>query len=118
MKLHFGLILLCAVALGAIASGTVINRHHRSGAPAIAPEQVFQVKGQVRAFDLADRTIHIAHEDIPGFMPAMEMPFAVKDPRLLRGLAVGDEVRFRLVITKDDSWLTEIKKVSGNTGIV
>ena len=118
MKLHFGLILLCAVALAAIATGAIICHHRPTGPPTLAPAQCFQVKGQVRALDLADKTVHIAHEDVPGFMPAMEMPFAVKDPTLLKGLAVGDEVTFRLVVTKDDSWLADIKKVSGGPGIV
>ena len=42
----------------------------------------------------AQRTITIAHEDIPGFMPAMTMDFVVleKDAPLLARVSPGDEV--------------------------
>jgi Cu/Ag efflux protein CusF len=46
--------------------------------------RMYAVRGFVRsAPNLADRTITIEHEDIPGFMPAMTMPFAFRDPKQL-----------------------------------
>ena len=32
----------------------------------------------------------VKHEDIPGFMPAMTMPYAVNDAALLKDRAAGD----------------------------
>ncbi len=57
----------------------------------------YEVDGTVRRVDREARTITIAHEDVPGYMPAMTMPFSVDDARLMDGLAEGDRVRFRFV---------------------
>lgn len=40
--------------------------------------------------------VMLAHEDIPGLMPAMTMNFDVTDPALLSAIAAGDRVRFGL----------------------
>ena len=111
MKIEFAVLALAAVTLGAIATGTMLV-HSRQSAPVAPTERLFQVKGQVQDVDAPAKTIRIAHEDIPGFMPAMEMPFAVKDASLLNGLKSGDQIQFRLVVTKDDSWITAIQKLA------
>lgn len=49
-------------------------------------------RGTIRAIADDRRSVTIAHEDIPGFMPAMTMPFSVDDPAMLQSLAVGDAV--------------------------
>ncbi len=46
-------------------------------------------------------------------MPAMEMPFILKDCTLATGLVPGDAVEFQLVVTKDDSWISHITKIEG-----
>lgn len=109
MKVHTILLGLCALTLAAVIGATAISRHQDTSAPTKDANQIFQVKGQVRGFE-TDGTIRIAHEDIPGFMPAMEMPFAVKDPAVLRGLTAGDRVSFELMVTKEDSWISQIQK--------
>ena len=54
------------------------------------PEQMFNVRGVIRA-PYADGEIAIQHEEIPGYMPAMTMPFRV-DPAEVRDLSPGDRV--------------------------
>lgn len=83
---------------------------------AIAPEpstnrQVFRVKGIVRSVDLSRRQVEIKHEEIPGYMPAMTMPFDVKDTNQLGGLKPGQTVSFRLIVTDTDGWIDEIQKL-------
>jgi len=59
----------------------------------------------------ADRTeITIKHGDIKGFMPAMTMPFPIKNPALLDGLAAGDLVKATLVVTDEESFLSTLQK--------
>ena len=53
----------------------------------------------------------VKHEDVVGFMAAMTMPFAVKEPRLLDGIAVGDLIQATLMVTDQEAWLTDIRKV-------
>jgi protein SCO1 len=73
--------------------------------------QVYQVKGIVREVLADQKKVRIAHEEIPGYMAAMTMPFDVKDAKELEGLATGDEVTFRMIVTKDDGWIDQLKKV-------
>jgi protein SCO1/2 len=49
-------------------------------------ERVFQVKGIIKALRPRQKEIEIKHESIPGYMPAMTMPFDVKDINELAGL--------------------------------
>ena len=63
--------------------------------------RTFQVTGIVTA-PMAERRVMVAHDDIPGYMPAMTMPFAVAADET-PSLAAGDRVRFTLRVTADGS---------------
>ena len=99
-----------------LAAMCVVVSCRRSGQLAEpAPRQeVYEVKGVVREVNPAENSLTIEHENIPGFMPAMTMSFAVKDPTLLREVAVGDRVKFRLAVTVTDSWIAGIAKIPGS----
>jgi protein SCO1 len=56
------------------------------------------------------RDVTVKHDDIPGFMPAMTMPYVVRPPSQLDGLAKGDLVRSTLVLDGSEIYLTELKK--------
>ena len=71
----------------------------------------YELRGQVLSVHPERREIVIRHEDIPGFMPAMTMPFSVKDEALLEGRVPGDRVEGTLVVTEDNAWLERIVKV-------
>jgi protein SCO1/2 len=75
------------------------------------------LKGRVVEVDRAGRKVTIAHEDIPGFMPAMTMPFVVleKDSALLREVAPGDEVTATLVAPDSRYWLEDLVVVKKGT---
>ena len=57
------------------------------------------------AVDKTDRTATIAHEDIPGYMPAMTMPFKIKNDADLEMVKPGDQVTGTLVIDDLSSWV-------------
>jgi len=82
-----------------------------------AAGQRYPLKGKVVEVDLANRKVTIAHEDIPGFMPAMTMPFVVleKDAALLRGVEPGDEITATLVAPDSRYWLEELVVVKKGT---
>jgi Cu/Ag efflux protein CusF len=74
-----------------------------------AEERVsYEVRGKVVRVEAARRSVTIAHEEIPGFMEAMTMPFDVRDPALLVGLSSGEEVRFELVVQGTHAWIVKI----------
>ncbi len=93
------------------------SRHYHATKAAMAPVQTFQVQGQIRQVELVEKTIRIAHEEIPNYMPAMTMPFTVKDAGLLDGLSAGDAVQFELSVTSGDSWISRIEKIAPETAV-
>jgi len=70
----------------------------------------YPLKGRVVAVDPAERKITVAHEEIPGFMPAMTMPFVVleKDAVLLPNVAPGDEITASLVVPDSRYWIEDL----------
>src|SRR5919106_4865792 len=75
-----------------------------------ADQRTYKLQGQVLSLD-APRKLTIKHEEIKGFMPAMTMPYDVKDEKLLTGLAAGDLINATLVVVSNDAYLTTIRKV-------
>jgi protein SCO1/2 len=69
----------------------------------------FNVKGVVQEVQDEGRTVVIEHEEMPGYMAAMTMPFRVKDPTQSEGLAPGDEIQFTYKVAELSSWIEAIK---------
>lgn len=112
MKAKWIVLGFCLFALAAISTGFFIA-HQKTPHPPADSRQVFQVNGVVQRFEDNGKTVVIAHDDIPDFMPAMTMPFTVKDATQLKEIHPGDAVQFELVVTKEDSWISEIQKRPG-----
>src|SRR6266404_9850901 len=70
-----------------------------------ANEKRYPLKGKVVAVDKTDRTATISHEDIPGYMPGMTMPFKIKNDADLEMLKSGDQVTGTLVVDDLSSWV-------------
>jgi len=107
--------LLATVGLAALVAGSC-GRSPRTGEPqagAEAPgtQQVFQVKGVIKGIMPREKQIQIQHEEIPGFMPAMTMPFDVKDTNELAGLTPGQADSFRLLVEDTEAWIDQIRKL-------
>lgn len=75
-----------------------------------AGRQSFTVRGVIRELPADGRSAVIRHEAIPGYMAAMTMPFAVRQPSELAGLAAGDEVTFRLQVNEEESWIDRVHR--------
>ena len=67
-------------------------------------------EGVVRALLPEIQVVVLTHGEIPGYMPPMTMGFRTGDPALLRGLEVGDVVRFTLGGAPPNVVLTEVVK--------
>src|SRR5882724_3270372 len=110
------------VVLGGLILMTACGKPDKTNSPGSvvaskkAKEQVFRVKGIVVGVKPAEKTVEIKHEEIPGYMPAMTMPFEVKDTNDLAGLEPGDSVSFRMLVTETEGWIDQIKKLrAGST---
>ncbi len=76
-----------------------------------ASQHEYRLQGQILSVAADHHEAVIRHEDIPGFMPAMTMPYRVRDPKLFEGLAPGDLVDARLVVETNDAYLAAVRKV-------
>lgn len=72
--------------------------------------KVFSGEGVVEGVDRSIDTIQINHGDIKGYMPAMSMPYRVKDKSMLDLVKPGDKVTFTLEDKTGGAVLIEIKK--------
>jgi len=77
----------------------------------------YTLKGSVNAVDKNNQEITVKHAAIPGYMPAMTMPYKVKDTQLLDTLAPGDQIHAELTVEGDNSYLEKVvvdKHTKGN----
>src|SRR6266704_2874059 len=120
--LHFrlsGMVrLIFYVVMGGLILMTACGKPDKTNSPSRvatsdkAAQQVFQVKGIVVGVKPAEKTVEIKHEEIPGYMPAMTMPFEVRDTNELAGLQPGDSVSFRMLVTDTEGWIDQIRKLA------
>lgn len=80
------------------------------GCQSVPEGRTYDLRGQVLAVRPEIREVSLAHEEIPGYMPAMSMSFGVKDVTLIQGLSRGDLIRATLIVTDSDAWLTTVQK--------
>lgn len=105
---------------GSFSNARLMNRHFFTVAVALVwalaagcqpRPQAYAVKGIVEEIKPDGRTVIIEHEEIPGYMPAMTMPFTVKNTNELTGVKPRDIVQFRMVVTEDDGWIEQVTRI-------
>ena len=96
---HLLLSLVCLIAAASLAC-----RQTQTAAPA----HRYELKGKVISVDKARHRVTLDHEEIPGYMEAMVMPYTIKDEQVLAELAPGDQLRATLVVGDNSSWLEDI----------
>src|SRR5262245_45966443 len=82
-----------------------------SCSPARPQQRAYPLQGQVVSVTPNHQEAIIKHEEIKGFMPAMTMPYKVKEPGLLEHIAPGDLINATLVVESSDAYLTRLAKV-------
>jgi len=82
-----------------------------SGPDAAVATRSYPGVGTVKALNPKAPSIEIAHGDIEGLMPAMQMLFPVTDANLLNGLAVNDRIDFTIENATDGMKVIAIKKL-------
>lgn len=69
----------------------------------------YEIRGQILHVDAARQEITVKHDDIRGFMPAMTMPFKVREPGDLEGRVAGELIRATLVVEASQGYLRGIE---------
>jgi protein SCO1 len=72
--------------------------------------RTYQLTGQILVVKPETREVLVKHEDIPGFMPAMTMPYTVSDAGLLKDRAAGDLITATLKVAPDRAYLSAITR--------
>ncbi|HEY1304736.1 MAG TPA: SCO family protein [Vicinamibacterales bacterium] len=73
--------------------------------------QEYAVHGMVLSVDRVRNTFAASIQAIPGFMPAMAMPFEVRQRKELDGVVPGTDVTFKLVVERNSSHAEQIRIV-------
>lgn len=76
--------------------------------PKAASGRRYELKGKVVRVEKERHQVVLDHEEIPGYMEAMIMPYTLKDEQILNELAPGDQFQATLVVDADSSWLENI----------
>ena len=69
------------------------------------------MSGMVLTVDVSRKSVVISHDAVSGVMPAMTMPFEVRDVKELNGLVPGTIVSFTLVLTKEIGYIESVKAI-------
>ena len=78
--------------------------------PQAAEVRTFSGTGVIRSINLKEGWFEIDHEEIPGFMAAMQMQWSVKDRSMLKSVSVGDRVDFTVEDNNGSEVITELKR--------
>lgn len=76
-------------------------------APAEGPKR-YQMAGRVVSVEPAKQQVVVDAGDIPGFMMAMTMGYAVKNPNQLTPLSPEDQIKADVVVNGSDVYLENI----------
>jgi Cu/Ag efflux protein CusF len=80
--------------------------------PAASPEiQTYKSVGVVKTIDADAVKITVDHEEIPGYMPAMETPLGVSDVNMINAVKPGDKIEFELERTATNVVITKFNKI-------
>jgi len=71
----------------------------------------YTLQGQVLSVALERKEAIIRHEEIPGFMSAMTMPYSVLEAKEYENLKAGDLITATLIVEPTKAYLQQVKKV-------
>jgi protein SCO1/2 len=74
------------------------------------PAREYPLQGQIISIKPEQQEVLVKHGDIPGFMPAMTMPYRVEDAGELQGKQPGDLINATLVVGENEAHLASITK--------
>ena len=63
----------------------------------------YLVKGTILEIRTESNSLLIHHDEIPGYMIAMTMPFTLKDSTDINKLSIGDSVHFYLTMSNNNA---------------
>jgi len=74
-------------------------------------EKLYTVRGVILSRNAGANTVFMDHEEIPGFMAAMKMDYAVRGAEVEALPPDKSRVEARLHVTERAYWITDVRKV-------
>ena len=117
MRNHTKLFVLLTILAGSFVFACQPNNDsNRALTPADTAEtQTYKSVGVVKNMDADAGKITVDHEEIPGYMAAMEMTEAVSDAKMLENVKIGDRIEFELQRTGSTLLITKLNKIGETT---
>jgi protein SCO1/2 len=81
------------------------------------PPKEYELTGQILSIKPESQEVLVKHEDIPGFMMGMTMPYKVSDARLLEHMIAGDLITATLVVGETRAFLSSMTR-TGHAEVV
>lgn len=79
-------------------------------------EKHYELKGKIVAVEPDKHQVTVSHDEIPGYMPAMTMPYTVRDQMDLKELGPNDTLTATLVVDGSHTWLQDLIVTRVNSG--
>ena len=86
-----------------------------SSEPETPDAVVYTVRGRFLGLRFEGRAMRVEHEAIPGYMETMTMDFRLREPGEAAGLAVGDKIQFRYVVSGIDAFAEGVERLPPET---
>lgn len=104
-------LVVAAVVLSACGHGAQRSSDGIENPAASSDARVYELRGELLEIHENGTRVVIRHEEIPGYMAAMTMPFVLREPLTSGVAAVGDPVAFRFVVSNTGSWIESIRSL-------
>jgi len=110
MKNYFKLTAILIFSL-AVFSFACANQEALKPVSPNVESQTYKSKGVIKKIDTENGKLTVDHEDITGYMSAMEMTEPVKDKAMLDTLKTGDKIDFEIERTGSKIVFTKLTKI-------
>ncbi len=78
-----------------------------------AEEQTYPLEGRIISRDPGKNELTVDHEEIPGYMAAMTMPYQVRGQNVADLPADGTEITATVHATEEAYWISDVQPVGG-----
>jgi protein SCO1/2 len=103
-----GSIALLLVCVAVLCFGARCSREE-SKPLSEAGEKLFTVRGTILSRNASANTVFLDHDEIPGFMTAMKMDYAVRGADVSTLPADNKRIEAKLHVTDRAYWITDVK---------
>jgi protein SCO1 len=109
---HTVKVVLILACLCLLACGPAQSTQTATAEAQAATAKRYPLTGRVVSIDKPDQSLTIDGDEIPGFMGAMQMSYAVKDTSILEKVSPGDQIKAGIVVGNDGAYLENVTVTS------